>query len=242
MDHATAGRRRVRAFTLIELLIVVAIIAIVAAIALPNLIAARISSDESAAIATLKNIVSAEAVTKTTAIIDQDADGLGEYAWFAEMGGAVNVRDSTGPNGGPILDPTTMSQSLGLVNANGVVRKSGFIFRVALPGPGGAPVVENAGGGSPTGEDPDLCEGAWIVYTWPETYGMTGRRVFAVNDAGDVVQTDNLGGGGVYEGTANMPAPDAALENGSAGTIVGPFSLSGLPAPAVDGKTWKPVN
>ena len=42
-------------FTLIELMIVVAIIAIIAAIALPKLVSARISANENAAIATLRS-------------------------------------------------------------------------------------------------------------------------------------------------------------------------------------------
>ena len=234
---------RTRGFTLVELLIVVAIIATIAAIAIPTLISARLSSNEAAAIATLKNIVSAQAVTRTSGVIDQDVDGIGEYGWFAEMGGAVNVRDSAGPNTGPLLNPSTLSASLALVNANGIVTKSGYIFRVALPGGAGVPVVETAGGGSPTGEDADLCEAYWVVYAWPDNYSFTGRRVFAINQAGDVVQSDNLNGAtGTYEGTATMPPADAAIENGSAGTIIGDFSRSNLPAPAVDGNTWRPVN
>jgi prepilin-type N-terminal cleavage/methylation domain-containing protein len=232
-----------RGFTLIELMIVVAMIAIIAAIALPNLLAARITSDESAAISTLKNIVSAQAVTKTTAAIDQDTDGVGEYAWFAEMGGAVNTRNNVGPNNGPLLNPAALAHSLAIVNGNGVVAKGGYVFRVALPGAGGAPVVEQANGGSPTGEDPDLCETNWIVYAWPVSYANSGKRCFVVTQSGDLVQCDNLGGTtGLYEGTGNMPAPDAAIESGSAGSIIGQVSVSGSPAAAVDGKNWRPVN
>ena len=47
-------------FTLIELMIVVAIIAIIAAIAIPNLMRARLHSNESAAISNLRSISSAE--------------------------------------------------------------------------------------------------------------------------------------------------------------------------------------
>jgi len=53
-------------FSLVELLIVVAVILIVAAIAIPNLIRARIAANESSAVSSVRTIMTAESAYNTT--------------------------------------------------------------------------------------------------------------------------------------------------------------------------------
>lgn len=90
-------------FTLIELMIVVAIIAIIAAIAIPNLLRSRMQTNESAAISNLRAINGAE-----TAFHSANSRFTGVFA---------NL--TTPPSGPPFLD------------GNWAITKSGYNFVLA---------------------------------------------------------------------------------------------------------------
>ena len=221
-------RRSQSGFTLIELMIVIAIIAIIAAIAIPNLLAARLSANETAAIATLRNITSAQAQFQQSAKADTDNDGTGEYGGFIELSGAAPGRMLA------VLVPPVLSGSFRVLNANGQVSRSGYFFTLFLPDVNGAPVQEPQGGFTGgSGLDPDLAETTWCAYAWPVNYQQSGNRTFFTNQAGDVVATEDNS----YSGTTTGPAGDAAFVN--SGVITGSVAIAGTGA---DGNIWKQVN
>jgi type IV pilus assembly protein PilA len=71
-----------KGFSLIELLIVVAIILIIAAIAIPNLLRARIAANEASAVGSVRSVVTAEVTYSSTW-------GTGYAVALANLGGAV---------------------------------------------------------------------------------------------------------------------------------------------------------
>ncbi len=230
-------------FTLIELMIVVAIIAIVAALAVPRLSGARLAANESAAISTMRLISSAQAQFRSANAVDTDADGSGEYGYFGEIAGVDPLRVSAaglpaaGVPGVDELDPSMLSAQFGSVSLSVVVR-SGYCFQMWLPDAANAGIAEWTDGGADFADvpDPDNSELAWTAYAWPVEAGRTGQRVFFVNHEGDLLQMNNRvatpyqGAGGGPDWSAAFTAADMM-----AALAVGPNVA------ALDGNLWMPV-
>ncbi|HEX5136149.1 MAG TPA: hypothetical protein VFY93_04195 [Planctomycetota bacterium] len=187
----------------------------------------RHASREVAAIATLRNVTSAQAQFQCTARADENQNGIGEYGSFAELSGAAGVRD------GKVLNPPVLSTAFRLVS-KGRAERNGYRYRIYLPGAGGLPVTERDKGGIGAGEvDPQLAETTWCVYAWPvEAEG----RAFFTNQAGDVLASEP----GAYVGEREPP-PYAAFRDASGLTAPTVTELPEDQRIGADRREWKPL-
>ena len=157
--------RKQKGFSLIELLIVVAIILIIAAIAIPNLLRAKISANESSAVGSVRNIVTGEVSYQST---------------YPQNGYALTL-DNLGPGVGlqscPAAGPTAAAACLldsalsgsaagGFANA----LKSGYGFAAT----GACPVVQGA----------NTIQTCFTAASEPITFNQSGTRAFCAGDDG----------------------------------------------------------
>jgi len=160
MEKRENEMRKQKGFSLIELLIVVAIILIIAAIAIPNLLRARIAANESSAVSSVRTINTAQVTYQSAYPTFGYANALSQLG----PGGPGSVC----PAGGPTQTNSCLIDSV-LANAtSGANAKSGYYFALAAAAGAGTTLITQ-----------------YTVGTVPAGFNNTGVRDFCSNE--DVV-------------------------------------------------------
>jgi type IV pilus assembly protein PilA len=161
--------RKQKGFSLIELLIVVAIILIIAAIAIPNLLRARMAANESSAVASIRTLNTAQVTYNST------YPTIGFSPTIVALGGALGAACVPTSTSACLIDSVLAND--GNPAGSG---KSGYLF---------TPGVGTVAGGRNVG---------YVLNAVPITINQTGIRAFCAEEDA-VVRVDQAGKCGTTE-------------------------------------------
>jgi prepilin-type N-terminal cleavage/methylation domain-containing protein len=205
--------RQARGFTLIELVIVVTLIALIAAVAIPCLLRSQMTARQAHACTMMKTLVNVEAVWRSQ---DADRNGNGDY-WVRDVRGMHSVKDR---NGAPVnliniafawadrnpafaygtsADRTRPNRGY-YVQAMTTDQDGAAYVDGTLPLPAAAPA---------TGACTNRCRFGFTAF--PDVYGNAGIVVFVVGEDGLIRQKD-LG--------AAAPALDRSVVDADGGWLM----------------------
>ncbi len=153
-----------KGFSLIELLIVVAIILIIAAISIPNLLRSRMAANEASAVGSIRTI-------NVAAVEYQSIYGVGYPSSLAQIG---STGSTTGCNNAQLIDSVLTTGT-----------KSGYNLAI-IPGTQAVPSTS-----LPQGCTAGYSDG-YVVVANPVTVGTTGQRAFC-SDATGVIRANPSG-------------------------------------------------
>lgn len=220
---------RERGFTMIEMLIVVAVISIVASIAVPNYFASRLSANEAAVIGTMRQISASQQMFRSTDHDDVDGDGQGEFGFLGELSGLRPLRDT-----GVELLPPILNPAFGEISATGATSRNGYLFRMFLPDATGVGLAETDA--NIVNVDPRMSAEFFTCVAWPSSYARSGQRTFFLSQTGTILTTIDSR----YSGEAAGPVANAGMVGVTDGHIDTHELASGATL-GVDGNRWQEV-
>lgn len=211
-----------KGFTLIELMIVIAIIAIIAAIAIPNLMQSRIRANEATAVTAIKNYCAAQ--------VQFQVGKQGRYSANTSYASSATSYCVTYPNlfyGNPVAGMATgtggtgaagdLTKNLALISrahADAYITLDGGTINSTPTTPGGQTPYQGYQFQNPNGAPSNFFQSNFAQVAAPSMSGTTGQSIYWVGIEGTVyMQGVGSGESAATTGAVTTPSKDGKYDN-----------------------------